>query len=107
SPFANCRSYRVWDVVILEVEKDAPSRTYEFVDNRRPFGSVELHADLIRMSRVTDGRHDLPGGLGRRYIQGNDQTLARVHFLHRVFEPCSRTLFSNFRGSTLVARVYR
>jgi hypothetical protein len=28
---------------------------------------------------VTDGRHDFPGGLGRRYIQGNNQALARVH----------------------------
>jgi hypothetical protein len=58
------------------------ARTHQFADNGRPFGSVELHADLVRVGRVADGRHDLPGGRGRRYIEGNDETLARIHTLN-------------------------
>jgi hypothetical protein len=68
--------------VILEVEKDAMARTDQFADNGRTFGSVELHADFVGEGRVADGRHDLPGGRGRRYIEGNDETLARIHTLN-------------------------
>ncbi len=55
------------------------SGAHQFADHGGTFASVELHADLIREGRVADGRHDRPGGRGRRYIQGNDETLARVH----------------------------
>ena len=73
----------VGDVVILEIEKDAASRPYQFADNRGTLGGVELHADFVGEGRVSDGRHDVPGGRGRGYIQGNDEALARFHILHR------------------------
>ena len=67
--------------MILEVEKDAAPGADQFADHGWALGSIELHADFVGEGRVTDGRHDLPGGLGRRYIQGNDETLARVHMI--------------------------
>ena len=75
----------VWDVVVLEVEENAVSRTHQFTDDGWPFGGVELHADFIGEGGVADGRHDLSGGRGRRYIQGNYETLARIHFSNSLF----------------------
>ena len=82
SRLADGRSYGVRNVVILEVEKDAVARSHQFADNGRTCGGVELHAHFIGVGRVADGRHDLPGGRSRRYIQGNDETLARIHTLN-------------------------
>src|ERR1035437_1588970 len=91
-PDGGCNGVR--DVVILEIEKDAAAGTDQFADYGRTFGSVELHADLISMVVVANSRHDLPGGCGRRYIQGNDETLARVHILLGLD---SRAMLSNYR----------
>ena len=90
-PDGGCNGVR--DVVILEIEKDAAAGTDQFADYGRTFGSVELHADLISMGGVANSRHDLPGGCGRRYIQGNDETLVRVHILGLD----SRAMLSNYR----------
>ncbi len=68
--------YRGGNVVILEVEKHAPTRGDEIPHHLRAFGSVELHADFIGEGGVADGRHDFLCGRRRGNVESHDQLLA-------------------------------
>ena len=61
------------NVVILQVEEDAPPRGHEIPHQLRPFGGEELHADFVGQCRIADGRHDFLCGRRRGNVQGNDQ----------------------------------
>ena len=72
----------IGDVMIFEIKEYAAAGIYQVANDCRPLSRIELHADLVGMGGVSNGRHNLPGGRRRRHIQGNDEALTRIHF-HR------------------------
>ena len=76
--FGHGRPDGVGNIVILQIEKNPPSRSHQIAHYLRTFGGVELHADLIGQRGVSHRRHDLLCGGGGGNIQGDDEPLARI-----------------------------
>src|SRR5690349_11752309 len=74
----HCRPNRVRNVVILQVEEYAPSRSHQIPHYLGSFGRVKLHADLVDEGRIADRRHDLLGGGRAGSVERNDELLARI-----------------------------
>ena len=70
--------HRLGDVVQLEIEEDALVALVQLVDERAPFGDVQLEPDLVALDGVAERVDLLERGARVRMIERDDQPLARA-----------------------------
>jgi len=86
------RAHRVGNVVIFSDPERRAARNSPAPERLRALPPCRAAFQLCRCGQNRHGRHDLPGGRGRRYIQSNNQTLARI---------CHRAEFIGFTAGWL------
>ena len=77
--FADCCSNRIWNIVVLQIEKHAPSRGYEFADDRRPLSRIQLHSHFVEADRITERGNNFLSLRRGGNVQRDDELLTGGH----------------------------